>query len=553
MEGASLLLLSSGLFLGWTLGANDAANVFGAAVGTRMIRFATAALVCSAFVILGAVVSGAGVTDTLGRLGAVDRQAGAFTCALAAGFTVYYMTKWGLPVSTTQAIVGAIVGWNLFSDSPTDASTFATIVSTWVLCPVLAGLVAVPLFVASRRFLDWANLHLLRVDALTRFALLFAGAFGAYSLGANNIANVMGVFVESTPFEALSLQGGFTLTSAQQLFLLGGVAIAAGVLTYSKRVMFTVGSGIAPMSPLAAWVVVIAHSIVLFAFASEGLERLLAAHGLPTIPLVPVSSSQAVVGAIVGLGMMRGGRDIDWRLVRNVGIGWITTPLVAALACFIALFFVQNVFDQPVYREKRFALSLEVLDRIGEHTVATKELAQLASHEFTGAPAFLGGAYRAPPVRRVEIPKPDGGTRPLGVAALEDKIVQKAVVDVILTPIHEVEFLGFSYGFRPGQGAHDALDALAFGIERRKVSWIVDADLRAYFDTIPRDWLITFLEHRIGDRRVIRLIRKWLNAGVMEGGSWMDAGMGTPQGNIVSPLLSERSDNTGYGNPTREG
>ena len=159
-----------------------------------------------------------------------------------------------------------------------------------------------------------------------------------------------------------------------------------------------------------------------------------------------------------------------------------------------------------------------------------------------------GGAYRAPPVRRVEIPKPDGGTRPLGVVALEDKIVQKAVVDVILTPIYEVEFLGFSYGFRPGRGAHDALDALAFGIERRKVSWIVDADLRAYFDTIPRDWLVTFLEHRIGDRRVIRLIRKWLNAGVMEGGSWMDAGMGTPQGNIVSPLLSERSDNSGYGN-----
>ena len=130
------------------------------------------------------------------------------------------------------------------------------------------------------------------------------------------------------------------------------------------------------------------------------------------------------------------------------------------------------------------------------------------------------GAYRALPSRRVEIPKPDGGTRPLGIAALEDKIVQKAVVDVILTPIYEPEFLGFSYGFRAGRGAHDALDALAFGIERRKVNWIIDADIRAFFDRLSRDHLLRFLEHRIGDTRVLRLIAKWLNAGVMEDDQW---------------------------------
>ena len=148
------------------------------------------------------------------------------------------------------------------------------------------------------------------------------------------------------------------------------------------------------------------------------------------------------------------------------------------------------------------------------------------------------GAYRATPSRRVNIPKPDGGTRPLGVAALEDKIIQKAVVDNILTPIYEADFLGFSYGFRPGRGAHDALDALAYGIQRRKVNWILDADIRGFFDNLDRSLLVKFLAHRIGDKRLLRLISKWLGAGVMEHGLPADTGRGTPQGSVISPILA---------------
>ena len=231
-----LFFLSSGLFLGWTLGANDASNVFGSAVGSKMIRFKQAAIIASIFVVLGAVLQGAGGSHTLGKLGSVDALGGAFTVALAAGLSVFWMTKSKLPVSTSQAIVGAIIGWNFFTGNPTDMNSLTKIVTTWISGPILGGIFAVLLFLLLQFILRKSKIHLIKLDAYIKYALLIVGAFGSYSLGANNIANVVGVFIPSAPNITLDF-GFFTLNGMQLLFLGGGISIAVGIITYSKKAL----------------------------------------------------------------------------------------------------------------------------------------------------------------------------------------------------------------------------------------------------------------------------------------------------------------------------
>jgi PiT family inorganic phosphate transporter len=359
--------LLSGIFLGWSLGANDASNAFGTAVGTRMVRFKTAALIASIFVILGAVLDGAGPTKTLNELGSVNAMAGSFTVALSAAISVTLMTKSRLTVSTSQAIIGAIIGWNLFAGFSTDWKLLGEIVSTWIFSPILAAVFAFILFNIFKKTLWRLNVHMLRQDAYNRLALMLVGAFGAYSLGANNIANVMGVFVPVSPFKDLHIFNMAMVSGKQLLFLIGALAIAVGIYTYSERVMYTVGNDLFKLTPIAALIVVLSESLVLYLFASQGLKGWLQSHGLPTIPLVPVSSSQAVIGAVIGIAIAKGGKGVNYTILKRISVGWVVTPILAGLICFISLFIIQNVFEQKVIASKSHEFFMTDVSGRGHH------------------------------------------------------------------------------------------------------------------------------------------------------------------------------------------
>ena len=338
-----LFFLTSGLFLGWSLGANDASHIFGSAVGSKMVTFRKAAIIASVFFILGAVIQGSGTSDTLDKLGAVNAIGGSFTLALAAAITIYMMTKFALPISTTQAIVGAIIGWNIFTGNHTDSKTLGMIVSAWIAGPIMGAVFAILLYIVVKKFKKSARIHLIRFESYIKIGLIVVGAFGAYSLGANNIANVMGVFVSAFRLHDLNLWI-ITLSSSQQLFLIGGLACATGILTYSWKVMHTIGNNILELSSEAALVVVLAQALVLFIFSSSTLSNLIVSLGLPAIPMVPVSSSQVIVGSILGIGLYKGARNINFRILGEIGLAWIISPVASGLLTFFLLFFMKNIF-----------------------------------------------------------------------------------------------------------------------------------------------------------------------------------------------------------------
>jgi len=366
--------LLSGLFLGWSFGAKDTANVFGTAVESRMLAFKRAALICAVFVTLGAVLEGSGPSQTLNRLGVVNALGGAFTVALAAAITITIMVKLGIPVATTQTLAGAIIGWNYFAGRLTDFGSLATIASSWLIAPLMGCVFAALLFFIFKRYLDKTKLHLLEQDTYTRYGLIIVGALGAYALGANNIANVVGIFVPVTPFRDIHLPGLGSLSGETQLYVIGALSIVLGIYTYSHKIMKTVGKQLFRLTPITGLIAVIAETIVLALFSSQGLHALFVKMGIPPIPLVPVSASQIIVGSVIGIGIAKGGKNLRLDMLGRISIGWITAPVLAFGFSFISLFIVQNVFEQTVLQPSRYSFDYATLTQMKAHNIDIKKM-----------------------------------------------------------------------------------------------------------------------------------------------------------------------------------
>ncbi|MBO5997607.1 MAG: inorganic phosphate transporter [Alphaproteobacteria bacterium] len=349
MDLSTLFFLSSGLFLGWTFGANNMSSVFGTAIGTRMLSFKTAAIIASILIVLGAVFSGAGVSQTLQDLGQINTLAGAFITTLSAGVSLFFMTRAGLPVSSTQAIVGALIGWSLFVHVDIQWEIVSQIVVSWFTSPLLAILIAFLLTVSVKSFLKVHPVPMLYRDAYTRLGLVLAGAFCAYALGANNIGNIMAPFVRVISLPTLQIGSLFELSSAQQLFLIGGLAIVVGIFTYSKKVNTTIGQDVLQMSSIEAFIAIMSQGIVLLLFSSVTLHQFLVSRNLPAFPLVPISSIGAIVGGLIGVSLTKKGQGLKVKMLLRIMSAWIITPIIAAAVCFLALFFMQNVFGQEVF------------------------------------------------------------------------------------------------------------------------------------------------------------------------------------------------------------
>lgn len=307
--------LAGGVFVGWSLGSNDAANLFGTGVAAKVVEYRTAIVLTSIFVVIGALLEGYKGMDTVGQMSRMSHMA-AFVVAFSAGLCVAIFSFLSLPVSTSQAIMGAVLGIGLISGIP-ELSRLYKVVLCWIFTPIGAMILAFALYPLFAKIFNKIFMDLQLRIVFIKVALIFAGCYGAYSLGANNVANVTGVYVGSgllTPFEAA---------------LIGSLSIASGVLTYSRKVMDTIGKKIADLDGFSAFIAGFSSAVTVHLFTQVG---------------VPVSTSQAIVGGVTGVGLMKGVKTVKkWTLV-EIAVGWLSTPLSSGIVAYSMMKFYFAVF-----------------------------------------------------------------------------------------------------------------------------------------------------------------------------------------------------------------
>lgn len=353
------LLLAAGLFMGWSLGTNDAANAFGTAVATRVVKYRTAVIIISTLVIVGAFVNGAQNIDKVAELATSNKVLASledvnkaiansavealqlksalkaaiiFACA---GITVFVMSYLKFPVSANQSITGAIIGWGLcYADYSNpevlgvNLPQIGKFAATWLLNPLGAGLISFVLVFFVGRFIEKRLSTLHGYDTIIKIGYLVAGAIASYSIGVNSSANVTALY-----YDGLFAETGVAanlLTDARLTATIGGIAIAIGVLTFSKRVMMTVGSSIAEISQMDGFIVIIAMALTVL-IMGEWLG-------------IPVSTSQAVVGAVVGAGLTKGVKRVHFGVFKNIAIAWVSSPTIAGLLAYLVALATKSYF-----------------------------------------------------------------------------------------------------------------------------------------------------------------------------------------------------------------
>ena len=355
------LLLAAGLFMGWSLGTNDAANAFGTAVATRVVKYRTAVIIIAVMVLLGAVLLGHnninklssiatnnGVTasaeqveqavagGTLGalRLKSALKAAIIFGCA---AITVFVMSYLKFPVSANQSVTGAVIGWGLcyanYSDPAVRGQNISEILefmSTWLINPLGAAAISFVLVFLVKKLLEKRLTSMKNYDFIIKVGYIAAGAFSAFSIGQNSSASVTAFYYDPTGKGANLIFDLPWITGAQIAAILGGIAIAVGVLTFSKRVMMTVGSSIAKISQVDGFVVIIASALTVLL-----MGKLMG---------IPVSTSQSVVGAVIGAGLVTGPKSVNFGVLKNVAIAWVSSPTIAGLLTWLVAICTKSYF-----------------------------------------------------------------------------------------------------------------------------------------------------------------------------------------------------------------